>query len=119
MIKQLILVGAGGAVGSIIRFLTSEITTRFYSQPFPLATFIVNVVGCLIIGMLVNTLSANDNLKMLLVVGFCGGFTTFSTFARESLSLINQGQSLLALVYITGSCLLGVFAVWLGMLIVK
>ena len=116
MIKQVLLVGAGGAVGSIFRFLISEITGRYYVQSFPLA---INVLGCFIIGLLVNMLPANANLKLILIVGFCGGFTTFSTFARESMDLINQQQSFLALLYVVASSVVGITAVWVGMQISK
>ena len=119
MIKQVLLVGAGGAVGSIFRFLISEITGRYYVQSFPLATFVINVLGCFIIGLLVNMLPANANLKLILIVGFCGGFTTFSTFARESMDLINQQQSFLALLYVVASSVVGITAVWVGMQISK
>lgn len=119
MIKQVLLVGAGGAVGSILRFLISEVTGRFYVQSFPLATFIINILGCFIIGVLISAIPVNSNLKLTLIVGFCGGFTTFSTFARESLELVNQQQSGLALLYVVASCLLGICAVWLGMQIGK
>lgn len=119
MIKQILLVGAGGAVGSILRFLTSEITNRYYTQSFPLATFIINIIGCFFIGFLINTIPANSNLKLFLMVGFCGGFTTFSTFARETLDLINLNQSGIAFVYTLASCLIGICAVWLGMAVSK
>lgn len=119
MIKQLILVGAGGAVGSILRFLTSEITSKYYFHSFPLATFLINIIGCFCIGLLVNLTPANANLKLLLIVGFCGGFTTFSTFARETFDLINHSQMTLAFVYTIASCVIGVCAVWLGMLLTR
>ncbi|WP_165020796.1 MULTISPECIES: fluoride efflux transporter CrcB [unclassified Dysgonomonas] len=119
MIKQILLVGAGGAVGSIMRFLTSEVTTRYCSLTFPLATFIINILGCLGIGLLVNLIPSGNNLRFLLIIGFCGGFTTFSTFARETFDLIELNQMPLAFVYTMSSCILGVCAVWLGMYITK
>lgn len=117
MIKQVLLVGAGGAFGSILRFLTSEFTNKYYFHSFPLATFIINILGCFCIGLLINLVPTNTNLKMLLIVGFCGGFTTFSTFARETFDLINQNQMSLAFIYTISSCIVGVCAVWLGMLL--
>ncbi len=119
MLKQALLVGIGGAMGSILRFLISEVTGRLYTQSFPLATFIINILGCFLIGVLVNTIPVNSNLKLILIVGFCGGFTTFSAFARESMDLIHQQQSGLALFYIIASCILGICAVWLGLQIAK
>lgn len=117
MIKQILLVGAGGAIGSIFRFLTSEVTNRYYFYSFPLATFITNVVGCFCIGLFINLIPANTNLKLFLIVGFCGGFTTFSTFARETFDLINHNQMMVAFFYTIISCIIGISAVWLGMLL--
>ena len=119
MIKQIILVGAGGAAGSILRFLTSEITTRFYGMTFPLATFIVNIIGCFCIGLFVNVIPVNSSLRFLLIAGFCGGFTTFSTFARENFDLIQINQLPHAIIYTVLSCVIGICAVWLGMYLSK
>ena len=117
MIKQLLLVGTGGAVGSILRYVISEVTNKYYFHSFPLATFITNILGCFCIGLFINLIPANTSLKLLLIVGFCGGFTTFSTFARETLDLINHQQMLMAFAYTILSCLMGICAVWIGMLL--
>jgi len=118
LIKQILLVGAGGAVGSVLRFLTSVLIVRSEPFPFPVATFSVNVLGCFLIGIFANLIPEN-NLRFLLITGFCGGFTTFSTFASETLTLMNSNQMLLAIVYTVLSCVLGICAVWLGMYITK
>lgn len=118
MIKQILLVGAGGAVGSIVRFLSSLLINRSEPYVFPLATFIINILGCFCIGLFANLIPSN-NLRLLLITGFCGGFTTFSTFASENLTLIDNNQLPLAFVYTIASCILGVCAVWLGMLVTK
>ena len=117
MIKQILLVGAGGAVGSVLRFLVSELTNKYYYQSFPLATFAINILGCFCIGLFINLIPTNTSLKMLLIVGFCGGFTTFSTFARETLDLINHNQVAIAFAYTIFSCIVGVCAVWLGIIL--
>ncbi len=119
MLKQVLLVGLGGAAGSMLRFIFSEITNRFYASAFPLPTFIINILGCFLIGILINSSSLSPTYKLILIAGFCGGFTTFSAFAKENLVLISNGQLLLALTYTVMSCALGVGAVWLGTLITK
>lgn len=116
MLKQLIMVGIGGGVGSIFRFLVSVVTSKYFQGAFPLATFIVNLAGCFLIGLLVGALGQQSNqLKLLLITGFCGGFTTFSAFANENLHLLNNNQPILASLYTLASVLLGVLFVWLGM----
>lgn len=118
LMKQVLLVGAGGAVGSVMRFLASVFIVRLEPFPFPVATFTVNVLGCFCIGLFANLIPEN-NLRFLLITGFCGGFTTFSTFANETLTLMNNNQMLLAIVYVLLSCIVGLCAVWLGMYLTK
>lgn len=118
LMKQILLVATGGAVGSVIRFLTSYFVVRIETFTFPVATFIVNILGCFCIGIF-TTLFPENNLRFLLIAGFCGGFTTFSTFANETLTLINNNQIPLAIVYVVLSCVVGLGAVWLGMYLAK
>lgn len=116
--KQIILVGLGGGVGSILRYITSVITLKYYSSTFPLATFIVNIVGCLIIGVLVGLFDKNilsDDLKLLLITGFCGGYTTFSAFSLENILLLQSGHYLILITYIVASVLVSLFAIWIGL----
>jgi len=121
MIKQLILVGVGGGIGSIFRFLISRIT--FSQGHFPWATFIINIIGCLIIGffigMAVKHSSSAENIRLLLVAGFCGGFTTFSTFSLENVYLYQSGNYLALVLYITLSVIIGFAAVFLGLALSK
>lgn len=119
MVKQVLLVGLGGAVGSILRFLSGELVNRYIHTTFPYATFAINIVGCFCIGALTSIIPVNSNIRFLLIAGFCGGFTTFSTFAKESYTLANSGQPFIALIYVLTSCLLGILAVWLGIYITK
>ena len=123
MIKTIIYIGHGGAIGSVLRYLTSVLVSKYWNQSFPLATFLTNVLGCFIIGIIIGLLEknnlANGNLKWFLVTGFCGGYTTFSTFGIENHSLLQSNQSLLAFSYIALSVVLGIFAVWFGLFVSK
>ncbi|MBC7524734.1 MAG: fluoride efflux transporter CrcB [Flavobacterium sp.] len=123
MIKTIFYIAFGGALGSILRYLTSVLVSKFWSNHFPLATFITNILGCFLIGFLIGILEknemANGNLKWFLITGFCGGFTTFSTFGYENTVLFQANNSILAFAYIALSVVLGIFSVWFGLFISK
>ena len=113
MIRNLLLVALGGGVGSVLRYLLSGMNASF-----PWGTFAVNILGSLIIGLLVGLVSKgvlSAEMKLLLVTGFCGGFTTFSTFANESLGMMKTGDVLMMALYVGASVALSILAVWLGM----
>lgn len=117
MIRDLLLVGAGSAIGGMGRLLMGRAVSALFPTPFPLATFMVNVAGSLLIGLLFGWQSRGiltGSAMLFLSTGICGGFTTFSTFSNENVQLIRQGQIGLALLYILGSVLLGMAAVFLG-----
>jgi len=117
--KAIIFVGFGGAVGSVIRYLLGKIGTHYLKGTFPIATFTTNFIGCLIIGLLIGYFGkstiVNPQLKLLLITGFCGGFTTFSTFAAENVQLLENGNYGMLLANIVGSVVLGIGGVILGM----
>ena len=119
--KQLLLVGLGGFIGSIARYLVSKLNLTWYVHDIPMGTLTVNILGSILIGfflgIFVNSDLLNTNLKLFLVVGICGGFTTFSSFTNENFQLLQNGQFLTAAVYALGSLLFGVIAVYLGYLI--
>jgi CrcB protein len=121
MIKQLILVGLGGGVGSVMRFLVSKIT--FAQGSFPWATFIVNIAGCFLIGLLIGLSAKHQfldaNMRLLLVTGFCGGFTTFSTFSAENVYLYQAGNYFSLASYVSLSVIAGFAAVLGGLTLSK
>lgn len=94
----------GGGLGAISRFGVGNIVNKFTVSGFPLGTFAANILSCIIMGLVlyfsVGTKWLNDDLKLLLIVGYCGGFSTFSTFSIETLDLFRSGQSLIALLNI-------------------
>ena len=115
--KSFLLVFLCGGLGSGLRYIVT-ITINQYSKVLPFGTFTVNMLGCLLIGMVLgyaqkeNTLSSNQTL--LLATGFCGGFTTFSAFANENLELIKNGEIFNLSLYTIGSVLIGILAVFTG-----
>lgn len=123
MIKTLLIIGLGGAIGSILRFLTSVLVNKYWANHFPLATFLTNALGCFLIGFLIGFLEkqqlANSDLRWFLITGFCGGYTTFSTFGYENINLFQNQNTLIAFAYIALSVIIGLMAVWFGLFVSK
>ncbi|MCC6241462.1 MAG: fluoride efflux transporter CrcB [Gemmatimonadaceae bacterium] len=114
---MLLAIAAGGAAGSVTRYLISMWMMRA-SGAFPVATLTVNIVGAFLLGFLARALStpdANPVLRAALTIGFCGGFTTFSTFSAEFVMLVQEGRSGRAVAYALVSVITGVLAVVAGM----
>lgn len=120
MLKNLLLVGLGGAAGSILRSLFA---IWFKHSSFPLATLLVNIIGSLVIGMVIAVSLRNSsfdaNWRLFLATGLCGGFTTFSAFSAEGLQMLQQQRYGLFVLYVGGSLLLGLLATWLGFSLMK
>lgn len=123
MTKAILLIGIGGGIGSIFRYLTTVVVSKYFQSNFTLATLLVNILGCLLIGLLIGFFDKqeiiNHDIRLLLITGFCGGFTTFSAFASENFHLFQSGNSLAAYLNIGLSVFVGLFAVWLGINIIK
>lgn len=123
MIKAILIVGIGGGAGSILRYLCQKWVYQFYPHPFPWGTLLVNIAGCFLIGIFyaVSEKSAllTPEWRLLLTTGFCGGFTTFSAFAFENLTLLRSGDITYFVLYIAASILFGIAAVLAGGAIIK
>jgi len=123
MVKQLLLIGLGGFVGSVARFLVSKLNTRLDWLSIPAGTLAVNVIGSFLIGFLIGISEKSPlltvELRMFLMVGLCGGFTTFSSFTGENLMLMRNGQFLALFLYTGLSILLGFAAVYFGYISTK
>ena len=116
-----VAVALGGAAGSLARYSLDRLIERRSFAVFPWSTFTINVSGCLLIGVLTAAIVDRHHtpawLRLGLVMGFVGGYTTFSTFAQETLDLTEEGHLTTAMLYSLGSLALGVAAVYIGMCI--
>ena len=123
MIKAMLIAGLGGFAGTCLRYLTGRLCHLWDVGGFPLGTFVVNVVGSFIIGALLGLAERNSfitpTMNVLLVTGFCGGFTTFSSFADDIFLMLQQRHWALFALYTGLSIILGIAMVWAGRAIVK
>jgi len=131
MIFKILIVGIAGGAGSIVRYLSGLFVLRVWGTSavrFPLGTLLINIIGSLLIGIIFELFAKgkmNEEWRLTLAVGFCGGFTTFSAFAYENISLLTIGSEdfsmklFKSLLYVGLSVILGILAVWMGMKLVK
>ncbi|MFV0594027.1 MAG: fluoride efflux transporter CrcB [Draconibacterium sp.] len=123
MLRTILIVGSGGFIGSVMRYLVQVFVEKGLSSTFPWGTFVANVAGSFIIGI-VFALTQKGNLlsaewRLFLAVGICGGFTTFSSFAYNNLTMLKEGIYGQFIWNVAGSLFFGLLAVYLGMILVK
>ena len=117
----MVFVGVGGAVGALLRYIISEYMNLVKARKrivFPVATWIINISGSLLLGILYG-LDLPLQLWLLLGVGFCGGYTTFSTFGKEVIDLLMDKQWQMALQYVITSALLSIAGAWIGIYLIR
>lgn len=123
MIKNFLIVGLGGAAGSILRYAVQKFFQSQSAAAFPTGTLLVNIAGCFLIGilwtMVSRSLTWNEEMKLLLMTGFCGGFTTFSAFTLEGIGLLKENKTALFFIYLTASVVGGLLATFIGIRIAK
>lgn len=123
MWQNLLLVGVGGFAGTLARYGVGKLVKHFWHTGFPAATFAVNILGSFILGFLLAACGSDNEsrnkIKLLAAVGFCGGFTSFSSFAYENLDALQSGEFLKSITYTGASLIFGLFAVWGGFLLGK
>lgn len=123
MLKNIFIVAIGSGAGGVLRYLLSKVIQGSVFTSFPIGTMTVNILGCLLIGIFYGMFDRgtllSPGLKLLLTVGFCGGFTTFSTFMNESLHLFRTDNILYGALYVSGSVFIGIIAVFIGSQIIK
>lgn len=123
MLQNMLLVGAGGFIGSALRFGSGQLLLKMFDSIQPIGTFFVNIIGSFLIGLVLGIFEKGDLMsaswKMFLAVGLCGGFTTFSAFAFENLHLLQTQHYLMSLIYISSSIVFGLVAVYFGFWLAK
>ncbi|TAV73882.1 fluoride efflux transporter CrcB [Rhizobium leguminosarum] len=120
---QALLVAAGGAIGSLLRYYVGQWALRLMGPAFPWGTLAVNIVGCFVIGVLAELIARKFNasveLRLLLITGFLGGFTTFSAFSLDAISLFERGEAVAGGIYIAASVGLSMAAVIAGLAVMR
>jgi CrcB protein len=123
MLKSILIVGFGGFIGTVARFLTSRYFQENVASVFPWSTFSINIIGSLLIGIFYGIFEKGDfmspDVRLFLTVGICGGFTTFSTFSNDAFLLLKQDEWLRFAFYTSMSFFFGLLAVYFGRIIIK
>ena len=123
IIKNILLVGLGGGLGSMARYVCQKWVADNYAPHFPWGTFAVNIAGCLVIGIFwglaFKSFAVNESWKLFLMTGLCGGFTTFSAFTLEGIGLIREQRLAVFFSYVGVSVVFGLLATYIGMKIIR
>lgn len=123
MVKSILIVGLGGFIGTVARFLISRYFQENVASVFPWGTFVVNLIGCVLIGLIYGISEKNEfinpEVRLFLTVGICGGFTTFSTLSNDAFLLLRQQEWIRFACYTSFSVFLGLLAVYAGRTVIK
>lgn len=121
--RILLIIGAGGFLGSAARYMAQQAISKVWPVIFPLGTFTVNIVGCFLVGVIYalaeRSTAITPEWRFFLATGFCGGFTTFSTFSYEAYNLIREGQYIYLSLYLTTSVIVGIFSTILAIALIR
>ncbi|NRP18723.1 putative fluoride ion transporter CrcB [Ensifer adhaerens] len=121
--SNLLLVGAGGAIGSMVRYLVGLWTLHRWGPGFPWGTLGVNITGSFLIGLLAELImrkfGASAEMRLFLITGVLGGYTTFSAFSLDTITLFERGDAALAVTYIAASVVLSILAVFAGLALMR
>jgi fluoride exporter len=113
--RTVLLIFLGGGLGSVARYALGQLVSKYSHSQFPVGTLVVNIAACLIVGLLAGLIDQKAAARALLIVGFCGGFSTFSTFSVETIDLIRGGFIGYVVFYILGSLVCCIGATFLGL----
>lgn len=121
--KAVFIIAAGSGAGGVARYGLQMLIYWLYPSRIPFGTFAVNLIGCFLIGLFFSMAersgTINQEVRLLLITGFCGGFTTFSTFSVDSLALLRTGEVIHFILYTAGSVIAGISMTYLGMHLIK
>lgn len=118
MLRTILFIGTGGFLGTVARFLVSKLSQQMFQTTFPIGTLIVNLTGCFILGIIYGLMERGElfssDVRLFLTVGFCGGFTTFSTFAFENANMLRDGNFTQVALYTGINVIIGIAALIAG-----
>lgn len=121
--SKILLIGAAGLIGTLLRYWLSNVVARRYGEAFPLGTMLVNIIGCFLAGLLFYLMqerfAINQTLRAVVMIGFLGGFTTFSSYGLQTFTLLRDGEFAFAALNLIISNAVGLLMVWAGYAVAK